>query len=148
MAAVWAAGPEPMMTSLECMPRVCCCWWWSERLDEGGAVGRAVGGREVGEEAKGSPLVLRGRKAAPARAMLKLGCREERRGRRKAEWNSLAVARWSGRSVFVELGRVKRGSSTRGRPAVGSRALPSGVFQNSMDDKGREFYETRVMLCG
>jgi len=89
MAAVCAAGPEPMMTILECMPLT-------------------VGLEGVGFPGCVDPVPsVWERKAAPTRGMLREGRRDESKGRRKAALNSLAVVAmvsW----LMVLRGRCRR----------------------------------------
>lgn len=98
MAAVWAAGPEPMMTTLECMVR------------EGEKERRGAGGRVVCADAGG----VCGRKEVVA---ARVKGRLERRGgeekRRKVEENRMMVGGDWGeyKELNVEERVIMRGRS-------------------------------------
>ena len=94
MAAVWAAGPEPIMMTFECIVGV---------LDFGGKVEKGVLRLEVeGEERRGAGRVCRDAGVEvyfgwKVEAAARVTPKDERRGaRRKAEENSVLVWRYLG----------------------------------------------------
>lgn len=103
------------MTSFECMPRLCVTADWMGRVEVA--------------EARDS----RGRKAAPASAMLKLGCKEERSGLRKAELNSLAVVE---KDVDVEYRVMIEGRAKPGSKGCSSNFVsgPKNLLDSAIDN--------------